>query len=111
MTKQEAYERIRAYFSREGAVLAKDEFGCYYRMGAVATGDACAVGCLIPDEKYTYRMEQRGVEVVYAKCPELKPLDDFLRRAQHKHDSSTEVSTFIKELDALADAEGLEVVA
>jgi hypothetical protein len=51
---QEAYEAVRAYFSRPDAVLARtinvdDESECSYRDGE---GNKCAVGCLISDELY-----------------------------------------------------------
>ena len=54
MTTQEAYDDIRAYFTRPGAKLAvgssnnPNPFGppCKYR---TEDGDQCAVGCLIPE--------------------------------------------------------------
>lgn len=55
MTTQEAYETIRAYFSRPDAVLARGTKGeCQYR---TPDGNACAVGCLIPDELYYMEVE------------------------------------------------------
>lgn len=62
MTTQEAYERMRVYFSRPGAKRAitddpadDDHTLCCYR---TEDGAACAVGCLIPDELYDPAIER-----------------------------------------------------
>lgn len=70
MTTQEAYERMRVYFSRPGAKRAlapghwtdDDEPVCVYR---TPDGDACAAGCLIPDELYTPAIERSSAGVLF----------------------------------------------
>jgi len=114
MTTQEAYERMRAYFSRPGAKRAvtinpdaEDDPMCCYR---TPEGDACAAGCLIPDEVYDPVIEQSSIsEVMRGTVPlrvegawtekkvavpqiaaALEGIDRrFLDEAQHLHDRST----------------------
>lgn len=121
---QEAYERIRAYFSEPGAVLAKSEYGsCYYR---AEDGIAkCAVGCLIPDELYDKIINEDDGETLgeaiegnalseLVDFTLLKPIvngDDevgqnklhFLEDAQRLHDRvAASAADFVVKLDALA---------
>ena len=94
--------------------------GCVYRTGY--TGKMCAVGCLIPDELYTLRMEGRGVRIMLDEFPEVathirerysdvKPhhLVPILVAAQEFHDSG-EYSLTLKSLAALPDDELAEVI-
>lgn len=46
---KEAWQHIGRYFSRLGAVIAKEGTTCVYRN---QNGDKCAVGCLLTDETY-----------------------------------------------------------
>lgn len=64
-TLQEVYEKIRTYFSRPGAILAKGDTthgspACWYRS---KDGDKCAVGCLISDEMYFALRDQSDFEL------------------------------------------------
>lgn len=49
LTALQAYRTMRDYFSRDEAVLAKNEGSCFYRDNY---GNKCAVGCLIPDKLF-----------------------------------------------------------
>jgi len=60
---QEAYEAVRAYFSRPGAELARSgergpDSECKYRD---EEGRKCAVGCLISDELYDKLNDESGL--------------------------------------------------
>jgi hypothetical protein len=100
MNTQQAYEQIREFFSRPGAVLAWSESAeqCVYREpDAYDNPDydpdddqnyewpvtfvyranspvRCALGCLIPDELYDPVLEGRGVANILA---DNKPLTDY----------------------------------
>jgi hypothetical protein len=110
MTTQEAYESIRAYFTRPGAQLAKKENGfCSYRLDTSSGVAKCAVGCLIPDDLYNYKMEDVRVGVLIRQFPELNPIFEgvsiaFLENAQWAHDATEteDVEEFIEELDRVA---------
>ena len=113
MDTQTAYENIRAYFSREGAVLAKSEQGfCSYR---TTEGNKCAVGALIPDEMYVSDMECGMVYDLLEEFPIVKDYlrgvdESFLIKAQslHDHDAS-DAPNFVARLDFLADQFELEL--
>lgn len=102
-----AYEMIHEYFSRPGAVLAKNpaynafgsEPSCLYR---TPDGHACAVGCLIADQDYTPELESVGSiralvdEGVIGIGDELI---NFLINAQQMHDNSNDVKYFLSWLE------------
>ena len=113
MTTQEAYEKIREYFNRPGAVLGKDinTGDCYYS----ENDRKCAVGCLIPD--YLYRrsyevagsiehlrvfLEEEGnararkvLDIIDGPGKENEKKFGFLVCAQNLHDASDDVPTFL----------------
>jgi hypothetical protein len=123
---QTAYERIREYFSRPGAEQAVVTYGtdapsCRYR---TPEGNACAAGCLIPDELYDEGLEGGTfyalVDPLHATPyynEELKAYfanvdPQFVRQAQIEHDDlGADFDTFIVRLDALALTHGLSVPA
>lgn len=136
MTTQEAYERIREYFSRPGAELGKSDHGsCAY---ITASGAKCAVGCLIPDEilsKWGNSLNESGsleglkdgvvdnyghFFMAFRDIPGLQELlngedaegqrkFDFLSEAQKRHDDSftKTAEQFVAKLDVLAGEFGL----
>lgn len=134
MNKQEAYEKIRAYFADEsnpfpGYRLDEDGYGhCVYRReledGTVAR---CAAGCLFTDEQYDDwgldSFEGTTFEFVIVEVKEARKLvgeaTSFVGAAQGLHDSFAPRSSmsgqgrdvFLKELDSLAESHGLEVIA
>lgn len=126
MTLQEAYEAIRKYFTRPGAVLASDGDRCVYL--SEHTGAKCAVGCLIPSGLYDPGIEGMNAEEALERLKRRKPAkfakvfgggteDDsdllylFLERAQDAHDcNSSTVEEFVLHLDRIAEYSGLDVV-
>ena len=134
MTAQEAYDQIRAYFSREDAKLAKTNTPgrtCWYRIGKEASGPGCAVGCLIPDELYDPHLDnlndgsgladvlqnaEEGDEVCekvveFLGIRESDDLFDFLQSAQFAHDGALTVEAFFESLDRHATEAGLKVAS
>lgn len=124
-TPSQTYGAIKEYFSQEGAVLAynEDRDSCVYR---TEQGKGCAVGCLIPDDRYQVSLEERGIDGIWGN-PQTQHDDHtddqigdifawngetkmFLGIAQRAHDSSQDVEEFLTRLDAAAVAMGLEVV-
>lgn len=139
MTKQEAYEKMREFFSRPGAVLAvermthnPDKFKCVYRGGAEATSPVrCAIGCLIPDEQYDPWFDEHGditgkgildldeagrlpavIEDSIQACG-YDDFLDFLETCQSAHDrigiNQGTTGAFVRDLDAIAERYGLKV--
>lgn len=131
LTTQEAYERIRTYFTRPDAVLARNPMSgtCYYRD---SEGNKCAVGCLIPDELYDKQLSENVTlgskiegknmnaaieaheelrDLLNGLSPEGRKKRAFLAEAQGHHDSTStnSVEEFIVKLDATAIAYGLTV--
>lgn len=56
MTNQEIFDMVVTHLRRQGC-KAHNGMECLYRFGALA----CAVGCLIPDDKYEARFEGRSI--------------------------------------------------
>ncbi len=119
MTPQEAYDGISEYFSRKGAALARvwndfdQKYFCKYRTD---DGSKCAIGCLVPDEKYDAEWDEGGgscgSEVIDAVWGGLdSETYDFLRKAQELHDDADSVPTFLSSLDKLAESFGLTVAS
>lgn len=119
MTDQQAYEKIRAWFTRPNAVFGwdKETESCVYRGGYKALSRArCAVGCLIPSRRYHSDLEDCDPGIVAREIPELHGVNvSFLEQAQSVHDSlafkgNEYLSDFIERLDRLAKNYKLEVV-
>lgn len=137
MTTQEAYEIIRAHFTKPGAELAQIDgisddspYGgtCFYRENLDPKSERrCAFGVLIPDEIYHPSMEGTGALGLLRQWPILRErlgilytpdfserndssLESFVARAQSTHDCAINVELFIKDLDELAVELGLKVV-
>ena len=118
LTKQTAYEQIRAYFTRPGAELSRDEVDdfdgiakCYYRHPD--DNRACAIGCLVPDELYRAVWEGLSALAVMDYLPDLLAREDehFYQTAQALHDNADDVAHFLRRLDVLAADHGLVVPA
>lgn len=121
MTTQQAYERIRAYFTQPGAQLARvpaadelDPADCVYRKRKGNRILKCSVGCLIPKNMYDPSMEGlAAVQLFDGRYPGLSEHfsgvnKDFLSMAQSAHDDAKSVEDFIQELDRLARSHRLE---
>ncbi len=123
-TVQQAYDRIRAYFSKPGARIAfSDEANtCRYRYtdsgGHIRK---CAIGCLIPkkdyEPQYDFNMTTHQVLQALGWVDGPYPTSDddlsvFLVLAQTRHDeqgASGSPQQFIADLDLLAADSGLIV--
>jgi hypothetical protein len=89
-----------AYVHRDGRKTST----CAYRGGGTT---ACAVGCLIPDDRYVPEMEEHTVEddIVRNIMPELQPFELMLYDVQSVHDTNAARDTdgaFVR--DSLAQA-------
>jgi hypothetical protein len=92
MTKQEYYDLL-VKTSLEGGFPARESWhtGCKYR---TTDGKKCAVGLLIPDEKYSYDVERQGTVIgLSAVYPDLvnsilpeNMIWEHLREIQKVHD-------------------------
>ena len=95
LTKQEAFDRMVAHLREQKAFsirkldLADGETipGCAYRGEG---GVKCAVGCLIPDELYSFEMENStpATYTLQERMGWSEDFADFLSHAQHSlHDT------------------------
>jgi len=57
MTPQEIFDYVACHLANQGR-KSEDQRGCCYRTDQ---GDACAVGCLIPDRAYDAAIEGRSL--------------------------------------------------
>lgn len=139
MTPQECYDGIVAFFSKDGAQLARGEGGCYYRLDPANSEPnyaeaplKCGVGCLIPDKKYRPAMDHvygsidewiedydGGVNTHSRAAETFRDIfgDDpatmrFLSDAQGAHDYATDVPDFLAALKHVAvNTHGLAVAS
>lgn len=91
-----------AHIHRDGVKTST----CAYRGGGTT---ACAVGCLIPDDRYVPEMEEHTVddEIVRNIMPELQPFELMLYDVQSVHDTNAARDTEgAFERDSLAQALG-----
>ena len=114
---QEVFDRVvrHLYAQRKKAKYVDDdgELACAYRG---ENGTKCAVGCFIPDEDYTARIEGGGVNVAIGRYANLgrdwaKRLDragtfELLRKLQMVHDHN-EVASWPFALQKVAKEFGL----
>lgn len=63
MTKQEIFDKVATHLLTQNA-KSMNASGCAYRG---AEGRKCAIGCLIPDEDYTPRLEGKTVMTATSK--------------------------------------------
>ena len=134
MTKQEAYERIRAHFDADPRYgyrpeTAERDSTCLY---LTDDGAKCAVGCLIPDGS-PMQEAQGGVwtltrdytaefNAVFGTTFEVGNVEwgqdefvSFLSEVQSRHDTcamrNDPMPAFLSELDRVAEYHGLQVVS
>lgn len=127
MTNQEAYEKIRAFFLRPNARLAKakatnhtsiDPVACVYRKQTRQGLLKCGVGCLIPKSQYSPWFEGKAVFGIHnpegdrnisAKAiPALEGTTlPFLNHVQMLHDQqASDAAEFVELLDAWVEDSG-----
>lgn len=125
MTTQQAYEKMRAWFSKPGRPFGYDDRlgACQYRGGGDPHSSIrCAVGCLIPPRKYDPEIELQTVWAQPDYFELVLPGVDlgFLDEAQRAHDrlatdkslpTEARRARFIEALDLLAKRYKLDVVS
>jgi hypothetical protein len=89
---QEIFDTVALHLFDQGERAQIHPGQCVYR---TSTGNACAVGCLIPDEIYSNDMECNNVPPLFDKFCHILPSDifnystlDLLSCLQHAHDCS-----------------------
>lgn len=75
MTPQEIFDAVSSHLLKQNERSTRPSGGCAYRS---EDGLKCAVGCLIPDEKYSYTMEGTRVltRAVFSTLPFEVALDE-----------------------------------
>ena len=105
MTKQEIFDRVARHLLTQKKHAMIDDT-CAYR---TPDGLKCAIGCLIPDELYTPKIEGFSVDdgpVIEVLERTGLSCDEFLYELQTIHDGAA-VYFWAKELHTLASLHGL----
>jgi hypothetical protein len=136
-TLQDAYETIRAHFTKPDAVIANVNLlpiadpeegdtmigsggnGCVYRYRGIPESPIrCAAGVLVPDDEYSPEAEGQNYDVLseysptFAAMLSIFNMKSFVEDAQSRHDGSDSPAMFVRGLDTLAvDQYGLELVS
>lgn len=131
MDTQQAYEKIRAWFTRPNAQFGWEPGSqvCVYRGNEKAHSRCrCALGVLIESKDYNPIMEQYAARILAERIPYLQEVElSFLVDAQRTHDSCAAeawdyengkpkdsvddyIKDFISDLDGVAAGFGLTVV-
>jgi hypothetical protein len=89
----EIFNTVKDHLLSQGVKSFDDEEGCAYRG---PNNTKCAIGCLIKDEHYTYRLEGKSIYSVHVVEALIKSLDveeefitdniNFFGYLQHVHD-------------------------
>lgn len=81
---------IEMIMKGNNGTCSQDDEACLYRG---PDGNKCVVGCFIPDDKYSPRMEGLGFGDLLVKFPELRkymPLGEGMSTLQRLHDNFSE---------------------
>src|SRR5687768_12164409 len=70
MELQEIFNKVRNHLRQQGRAATNRYGSCQYRGDG---GTACAVGCLIPDEKYRPEMEVLSLRSFVVNFPDALP--------------------------------------
>jgi hypothetical protein len=112
MNKQEVFDKVKKHLLTQNKKSLNDYGSCMYR---TSNGLKCAIGCLIPDDKYHLRIEHRGIDELLKssflnleELLDIKDKEDFslLKELQMLHDN-TDVEDWKEELKLLADRKNL----
>lgn len=68
LSNQEAFTKVVRHLRKQGKLSTRGGI-CQYR---APDGSMCAIGCLIPDEKYEPRMEGKAVSSLLYEFPHLQ---------------------------------------
>ena len=104
-TRQEIFTKVYTHLMKQQEKSIEDE-ACQYRTGELR----CAIGCLIPDEKYSVKLEGRCVSTQNVLAAAGIAKDDvlFAGELQEIHDCS-EVNDWHSALVNIAERYNLEV--
>ena len=106
MTNQELFDTVSAHLLKQNERSASGNGECLYRG---PSGLKCAIGCLIPDDRYTPDLE--GVNACGDQVSQAAGLDstntDLVRHLQILHDEK-DVYTWHEELKLLGKEYGLD---
>ena len=112
MTDQEIFDQVWDWFIVKGNPRALEQdpssivAACRYR---TRDGRKCAFGVLIPDDKYTPKMEGLpGYEVIAEFLPEFRPNRDLIIALQTAHDGKGQAN-LEREFRGIAQEFGLRV--
>ena len=85
LTAQGIFDKVATHLFTQGKQALNASGKCMYRGMDNTT---CAIGCLIPDEKYEANFENKGVNssTLELAFPEFKPFDELLSDLQTVHD-------------------------
>lgn len=108
-TKQACFDKVATHLltQREKSSIGTN---CVYRG---KDGLKCAIGCLIPDERYLPTMEKKTVETLLydfptlREVPEINGNDELLQRLQSCHDAH-DVDNWRAQLRLIAEAFNLD---
>ncbi|MGQ7794513.1 hypothetical protein ACUN0C_19080 [Faunimonas sp. B44] len=84
--RQEAFDFVVRHLFKQGERAVAEGGGCLYRG---PDGTKCAVGCLIPDELYTPRLEGNSVFMLPQRVLDQLPAPSLLNELQIAHDDPT----------------------
>ena len=112
LTKQQIFDTVHKHLLTQNkkAVDINETANCQYR---TPEGLTCAVGCLISEDKYNKRWENKSVGTlpigafVAMNVQKTSEMSDFLFRLQCVHDNSP-VSTWHSKLRAIAKENDLK---
>lgn len=88
MTRQDIFNKVATHLAAQGKPASDEAGHCFYRMG----GLSCAIGCLIPDDRYEPEMDKgSGLKYVQEKMKDILDINDgfFLRELQLVHDTTS----------------------
>jgi hypothetical protein len=112
MTRQEIYNKAYLGLASQGWVQSINDMElCQYRSG---DGRKCAVGWLIPDDKYEKSMENTGIGQLiryreFDCIAELAHEERFLSQLQSAHDEEHIPDNMKARFEAIAIEWGLEI--
>jgi hypothetical protein len=86
-TAQDVFDTVVLHLRKQGCKSLKNDESCCYRG---ENGTKCAVGCLISDDDYSYRMEKHSIRFLsksFLSCKWMYEFYDLLFELQAVHDN------------------------
>lgn len=104
VTNQEAFDKAALHLLRQGRKSQDSDDICLYRGPG---GTKCAIGALITDDEYEYRMELLPVSAIKHKCLSLAGLDGYLLKDMQTLHDAYDVAEWPRRLQEVAARFGL----